>query len=63
MRRSVERVDGIKKLEFDLNSGRGIVVFDAGKQISAEALWSAIEKSGFTPVEVESGGHTYKGPS
>ena len=63
MRRSVERIDGIKKLEFDLNTGRGTVVFDAGKQISPEALWKAIEKSGFTPVEVTSRGKTFKGAS
>ena len=63
MRRSVERVDGIRKLEFDLNSGRGTVFFNSGKKVSHEALWKAIEKSGFTPVEIESRGRSYKGPS
>ena len=63
MRRSVERIDGIKRLQFDLNTGRGTVMFNAGKRISRETLWDAIKKSGFTPIAVESRGHTYKGPS
>lgn len=61
MKRSVERVDGIKRVDFDINLGRGTLIFDQGRKITREAIWDAIKKAGFTPVEVEMGGQSYKG--
>ena len=62
MKRSVERVGGIKRIDFDMNLGRGTLLFDPGKKVAPEAIWDAIKKGGFTPVEVEIGGQSYKGP-
>ena len=62
MKRSVERVKGIKRIDFDINLGRGTLLFDRGRTVTSEAIWDAIKKSGFTPVEVEIGGQSYKGP-
>lgn len=62
MQRSVERVDGVKAVEIDLNTGRGTVSFEMGKSVTSEALWQAIKESGFTPVRVEMKGEIYEGP-
>ena len=62
MQRSVERVDGVKKVEIDLNTGRGTVTFERGKTVAPAVLWQAIKESGFTPVRVEMKGEVYEGP-
>ena len=63
MRRSVERLDSVKQLGFDLNTGKGIVEFAPDKKPSNQELWKAIEDSGFTPLQIEIAGEVYKGPS
>lgn len=62
MQRSVERVDGVKKVNLDLNTGRGVVTFEPGKTVAPAVLWQAIKDSGFTPVRVETKGEVYDGP-
>ena len=62
MQRSVERVDGVKKVVLDLNTGRGTVTVEPGKTVASAALWQAIKESGFTPVRVETKGAVYEGP-
>ncbi len=62
MQRSVERVDGVKKVELNLNTGQASVTFEAGKAVKAAHLWQAVKESGFTPVRVEIGDSVYKGP-
>ncbi len=59
--RSVERVDGVKKVTFDLNSGKGSVSFERGKTVAPTILWQAIKASGFTPVRIETKGAVYEG--
>lgn len=56
MRRSVERLDGVSKLEFDMESGRASLFFVPGKSVSHEDIRKAIQDSGFTAVRVEIGG-------
>jgi len=60
--RSVERLDGVRKVEIDLNSGRGTVAFEPGKTVAPAVLWRAINESGFTPVRVETKGEVFEGP-
>ena len=62
VQRSVERVDGVKKVEIDLNTGRGAVLFQPGKTVAPAVLWQAVKESGFTPVRVETKGEIYEGP-
>ena len=62
VQRSVERVDGVKTVEIDLNTGRGTVTFESGKSVAPAALWQAIKDSGFTPVRVDAKGKAYEGP-
>ncbi len=62
VQRSVERIDGIEKVELDLNTGRGTVTFEPGKTVAPAILWQAIKDSGFTPVRVETKGKVYEGP-
>lgn len=62
MQRSVERVDGVKKVQVDLNTGRGAVTFERGKTVAPGVLWQAIKDSGFTPVRVEIKSVVYEGP-
>ncbi len=62
MQRSVERVNGVKKVEIDLNTGRGMVTFEPGNTVAPAVLWKAIKESGFTPVRVEMKGKVYEGP-
>lgn len=61
MQRSVERVDGVKKVQVDLNTGRGAVTFEPDKSVAPDVLWRAIKDSGFTPVRVEMKGEVYEG--
>ncbi|NOX59962.1 MAG: heavy-metal-associated domain-containing protein [Planctomycetes bacterium] len=60
MQRSVERVEGVRKIDFDLNTGRGILTFEPGKTVAPAALWQAIKESGFTPTRVETKGEVYE---
>ncbi len=60
--RSVERVEGIKSVVIDLNTGKGAVTFDPGQTVSSAKIWQAIEDSGFTPLRIETGGKVYRGP-
>ena len=62
MQRSVERIDGVRKVELDLNTGRASVTFEARKAAQAADLWQAVKESGFTPVRIEIGDKVYKGP-
>ena len=59
--RSVERVEGVKNVVIDLNTGKGAVTFDPGQAVSPAKIWQAIEDSGFTPVRIEIGGEVYRG--
>ncbi|MCH7840593.1 MAG: heavy-metal-associated domain-containing protein [Planctomycetes bacterium] len=59
--RSVERVEGVKSVVIDLNTGRGAVTFEPGQAVSPAKIWKAIEDSGFTPVRIEIGGEVYRG--
>ena len=61
MQRSVERVEGVKTVVVDLNTGRASVTFEAGKTAKAEALWKAVKDGGFTPIRVEIGDTVYEG--
>ena len=62
VQRSVERVDGVKKVQVDLNTGRGAVTFEPGTAVAPAALWQAIKDSGFTPVRIEMKGEIYEEP-
>lgn len=62
MQRSVERVDGVRNVELDLNSGRATVMFEKDRTASPADLWEAVKDSGFTPARIEIGGSVYKGP-
>ncbi len=62
IKRSVERVENVRKVRFDLDTGVAEVIFKAHKKAKVEALWRAIKESGFTPVKIESHGQTYEGP-
>ena len=61
--RSVERAAGVRKLDFDLNTGRGTVSFAPGKSVAPQTLWKAIAESGFTPERIEIDGTVYEGPT
>ena len=61
VQRSFERIDGIEKVELDLNTGRGTVTFEPDKTVAPAVLWQAIKDSGFTPVRVETKGRVYEG--
>ena len=61
MQRSVERVEGVEKVEVDLNTGRATVTFAAGKTVAAADLWQAVKDSGFTPVRIDMGDRVYEG--
>jgi len=63
VKRSVERVQGVERVEFDLNTGRGTVTFRPGSIATLEDLWHAIQESGFTPVRIETENKVYDGPS
>ena len=60
--RSVERVEAVAKVDFDLNTGRGTVAFKSGVTCTPQELWEAIETSGFTPVRIEWDGQVHEGP-
>jgi copper chaperone CopZ len=60
VQRSVERIDGVKKVTLDLNTGRGTVSFEPGRTVAPSVLWQAIKESGFTPVRVETKGEVYE---
>lgn len=62
VKRSVERVDGVEEVTFDLNTGRGSVRFQAGRKLEPAELWEAVKGSGFTPERIEIGGVVYEGP-
>lgn len=62
VKRSVERVENVKQVRFDLPSGVASVVFESDKPAQFEQLWQAVKHSGFTPVKIESQGRVYKGP-
>ncbi len=62
MRRSVERVDGVRKASVNLDKGRVSVVFQTGKAVLAAKLWNAVKAGGFTPVRVEMEDVVYEGP-
>lgn len=63
MKRSVERVDGVKEVQFDLSTGQASVSFQPGKTPTPADLWRATKESGFTPVKIESAGVVYEGPN
>ncbi len=63
MQRSVERVQGVEKVEINLNTGRATVTIGAGKTVAATDLWQAVKDSGFTPVRIEMGDGVYEGPN
>lgn len=62
VKRSAERVKGVEKVAIDLSTGVGRVTFMARQKPKAEALWRAVEESGFTPTKLELGGQVYRGP-
>ncbi len=61
IKRSVERVAGVKNVEFDLETGRATVTFELGKTVSPADLWQGVKDSGFTPVRIETGDGAYEG--
>ncbi len=62
IKRSVERVEHVKTVDFALKTGIASVVFVPGKKATLDGLWTSILESGFTPVKIESDGEVYKGP-
>lgn len=62
VKRSVERVKGVEKVTIDLKTGVGRVTFTARQKPETEALWRAVEESGFTPTKIELRGLVYRGP-
>ena len=56
MRRSVERLKGVERLDFDMDSGRASLFFVPGESVSHEDIRKAVQNSGFTPVRVEIAG-------
>lgn len=62
MKRSVERVNGVKKASVNLDTGIMSVVFQRDQTVQAAALWEAVKASGFTPVKVEMKDVVYEGP-
>lgn len=62
MKRSVERVKGVKTIVFDLQKGQAKLWYDADASVEPASVWKAVKKAGFTPVEFVSAGKTYRGP-
>lgn len=62
IKRSVERVNGVKNVAFDLETGRATVTFEPDTSVAPVHLWRAVKESGFTPVRVETSGGAYEGP-
>ena len=59
MQRSVERVDGVKKVEIDLNTGRVAVELKPGSAVTAEHLADTVRRAGYTAKRVMLDGRTY----
>lgn len=53
MKRSVERVNGVVDVAFDLRAGSATVTFKPDTKIDEGALRTAIKKAGFTVERVE----------
>lgn len=62
MERSVERIEGVKRVKLDLNTGHCVVRFHPGHTVSPEKLWEAIKDSGFTPTRIVMQDRVYEGP-
>lgn len=62
MKRSVERVPGIKTIVFDLQKGQAKLWYRSGASVEPASVWKSVKKAGFTPVEFVSAGKTYRGP-
>ncbi|MEE8169220.1 MAG: heavy-metal-associated domain-containing protein [Phycisphaerae bacterium] len=62
MKRSVERVDGVRQVSMDLQSGRANVQFQPDKMPDPADLWDAVRAGGFTPVRVQMPAGIYEGP-
>jgi len=61
VQRSVERIDGVARIQVELKTGIGRVTFAPGRRVAASRLWQAIQESGFTPVRIEIGDEVYTG--
>ena len=62
IKRSVERIENVKNVAFNLKKGIATVEFRRGKSVRPARLWKAVKEAGFTPVSVEISGTIYKGP-
>ena len=53
VKRGIETVPGVVKVQTTLAEDFAVVTPQSGKQISPRALWEAIEKAKFTPVKLQ----------
>lgn len=55
-------MDGVSRVDFDLNTGQGHVTMKPDTIVNPAKLWRALVNSGFTPVRIKTKGQTYAGP-
>ena len=61
--RWVQRVEGVRTVETDLNSGQARVWFEPKRTPAPQALWQAVEDVGYEPTLIKTAKGEYKGPS
>lgn len=62
IQRWVQRVDGVKNVKTNLNTGQAAVWFESGKEPQMSDLWEAVKSTGYEPSKIESAGRVYEGP-
>lgn len=58
---TLKRVDGVLRIETDLNTGRARVWYAPDTSPEMKALWDAVNDSGFTPRKITSADGAYAG--
>lgn len=58
--RSLQDVDGVDRVETDLNTGIARVWFTPSKKPNPKDLWRAVKDSGFTPSKIVIGTESYE---
>ena len=58
---TIKRVDGVIRIETDLNTGRAQIWYAPDTSPEMKALWDAVNDSGFTPRKITSAEGSYAG--
>lgn len=58
---TIKRVEGVIRIETDLNTGRARVWYAPDTSPEMKALWDAVNDSGFTPRKITSADGSYAG--